>query len=176
MERHRKLLWIVISLWLTMVCSIPGLAKKRLTDPQRLQTIYRMYDDYSKSFHEVQDISPQMAMKLVQSSKVVFVDIRESEEQEVSMIPGAITEEEFRNHLDKYKKHIIIAYCTISYRSGKVAQRLRKQGIIMSNLRGGMLAWVHEGGKISNAKGETKRIHVYGEEWNYPPESFEAVW
>jgi len=176
MERHRKLLWIVASLLLVIVCSSPALSQERLTDSERLQTIYRMYDDYSKSFREVQDVSADTAMKLAKSSKVVFVDVREAGEQKVSMIPGAVTEEEFRNNLDKYRNHIVISYCTISYRSGKLARKLRKQGIIMANLRGGLLAWVHEGGKVTNSKGETKRIHVYGEEWNYPPESYEAVW
>jgi len=176
MERHRKLLWIVISLWLVIVCSSPGLSEERLTDVEKLKTIYGMYDDYRKSFREVQDVPPQTAMKLAKSSKVVFVDIREAREQQISMIPGSVTEEEFRDDLDKYRNHIVIAYCTISYRSGKLARKLRKQGIIMANLRGGLLAWVHEGGKVVDSKGETKRIHVYREDWNYLPKSFEAVW
>ena len=176
MERHGRPCGVIASLLLIIVCSSPALSEERLTDVEKLQTIYRMYDDYRKSFREVQDVSPEMAMKLVKSSRVVFVDIREDREQRVSMIPGAVTEDEFRNNPDKYRNHIVIGYCTISYRSGKLARKLRKQGIIMANLRGGLLAWVHEGGKVYDSKGETKRIHVYEEEWNYPPESYEAVW
>jgi sodium/bile acid cotransporter 7 len=176
MENHTKPLWIVVFLLLGIVCSSPGLSEERLTDAERLQTIYRMYDDYRESFREVQDISPQMAMKLTKSSKVVFVDVREAREQQVSMIPGAVTEQEFMKNLDKYRNHIVIGYCTISYRSGRLAKKLRRQGIIMANLRGGLLAWVHEGGKVVDSKGETKRIHVYGDKWNYPPESYEAFW
>jgi rhodanese-related sulfurtransferase len=173
---HRTWARIITSLLLIVACHSPALSEQRLTDAEKLQTIYRMYDDYSKSFREVQDVSPQTAMKLAKSSNVVFVDIREAEEQKVSMIPGAITEEEFRKDPDKYRKHIVIGYCTISYRSGKLAQKLREQGIVMSNLRGGLLAWVHEGGKVTDSRGETKRIHVYGKKWNYAPESYEAVW
>jgi len=32
-----------------------------------------------------------------------------------------------------------------------------------------------EGGKVYNALGETKRINVYGKEWDYPPEGYESV-
>jgi hypothetical protein len=39
-----------------------------------------------------------------------------------------------------------------------------------------MLAWVHEGGKVIDQKGETKRIHVYGRKWNLAPASFEPIW
>ncbi|MDY6990458.1 MAG: hypothetical protein SWQ30_20645 [Thermodesulfobacteriota bacterium] len=39
-----------------------------------------------------------------------------------------------------------------------------------------MLAWVREGGKIHDAKGETKCVHVYWKEWNYLPEGDEAIW
>jgi len=93
------------------------------------------------------------------------------------MIPGAVTEEQFLGNIEQYKNRIIIGYCTISYRSGKLAQELvNKQGITMYNLRGGLLAWVHDGGKIVNSKGETKRIHVYGRKWNLAPSGFEAVW
>lgn len=93
------------------------------------------------------------------------------------MIPGAVAEEQFLNNLEQYKDHIIIGYCTISYRSGKLAQELMtKKGITMYNLRGGLLAWVHDGGKIVDPKGETKRIHVYGRKWNLAPSAYEAVW
>ena len=176
MKQHRKTFRMIISLLLVMACFSPALAEEKLTDAEKLQTVYRMYDDYRKSFREVYDISPEMAMKLMTSSKVVFVDVRAAREQKVSMIPGAITEEQFTTNLDTYKNHIIISYCTISYRSGKLARKLRRQGVIMANLRGGLLAWVHEGGKVHDSKGETKRIHVYGEKWNYPPDAYEAVW
>ena len=137
-----------------------------------------MYEDYKKrSFPGVIDVEPRLAMDLAKRPEVLFVDVRPLEERNVSMIPGAVAEEAFLNNLEQYKDHIIIGYCTISYRSGKLAQELmNKQGIIMYNLRGGLLAWVHEGGKIVDPKGETKRIHVYGRKWNLAPSRFEAVW
>lgn len=115
-------------------------------------------------------------MNLRKNQKVIFVDVREVKEQEVSMLPGALTKEEFLNNLQKYEDEIIIGYCTISYRSGKLARKLAKQGITMLNLRGGMLAWVHDGGKVYDQYGETKRIHVHGRKWNLAPKGYEAIW
>lgn len=137
-----------------------------------------MYEGYKKrSFPGVIDVEPRLAMDLAKRLEVLFVDVRPPEERSVSMIPGAVAEEQFLNNLEQYKDHIIIGYCTISYRSGKLAQELiTKKGITMYNLRGGLLAWVHDGGKVVDQKGETKRVHVYGRKWNLAPSAYEAVW
>jgi sodium/bile acid cotransporter 7 len=135
-----------------------------------------MYEDYKKSFPEVEDITPKQAMKLMQSGNVIFVDTRKSKEQKVSMLPGAVTEKDFKKNSEQYRDQVLIGYCTISYRSGKLAKELERKGITMLNLRGGMLAWIHEGGKVYDANGETKRVHVYKKKWNYVPEGYEAVW
>jgi rhodanese-related sulfurtransferase len=96
-------------------------------------------------------------MKLLEEGKAVLVDVREEKEQKVSMLPGAITEAQLLRSPEKYGDRILIGYCTISYRSGKLAQKLKSMGLSMLNLRGGLLAWVHDGGK-SDQNGETWRI------------------
>ena len=98
------------------------------------------------------------------------------EEQKISMLPGALKKEEFLSNLQEYKNEVIIGYCTISYRSGKLAKKLSKKGIIMLNLRGGILAWVHDGGKVYDQDGETDRIHVFGRTWNLAPKEYETIW
>lgn len=147
-------------------------------DEKRREEIGDMYEGYKKrSFPGVIDVEPRLAMDLAKRLEVLFVDVRPPEERSVSMIPGAVAEEQFLNNLEQYKDHIIIGYCTISYRSGKLAQELiTKKGITMYNLRGGLLAWVHDGGKVVDQKGETKRVHVYGRKWNLAPSAYEAVW
>jgi len=147
-------------------------------DGERHQKIESMYSDYKKrSFPGVIDVEPRLAMDLAKRGSVVFVDVRTPEEQRVSMIPGAVTDAHFVENVEKYKDDIIIGYCTISYRSGKLARKLREErGITMYNLRGGLLAWTHDGGKVVDQKGETKRIHVYGRKWNLSPTGFQAVW
>lgn len=150
--------------------------KETRFDAQKKEIVYKMYADYKKDFPDVVDITANDAMALIKAEKAVFVDTRKQKEMEVSMLPNAITQEAYLRDPQKYRKKTVIGYCTISYRSGELAQKLSKDGIRMFNLKGGILAWVLEGGKIFDQNGETRRIHVYGRKWNYPANGYEAVW
>ena len=152
-----------------------ALGDENLTDQQKKEIVYEMYENYRKDFPEVKEISPEAAMREMETGRILFVDTRKPAEMEVSMLPNAITREEFLQDPARYKDRLVTAYCTISYRSGKFAMQMVEKGIQVYNLRGGLLAWVLEGGKIYNAKGETNRINVYGKEWDYPPEGYESV-
>jgi sodium/bile acid cotransporter 7 len=153
-----------------------SLSSNDLSDAAKLEKIESLYEGYQTIFPDVLDLTPQQAMNLMADQKAVFIDIRDPEEQQVSMLPGAIAEKEFLNNYKSFEDHVKIAYCTISYRSGKFAENIQKGGIPVYNLRGGLLAWVHEGGKVYDQTGETRRIHVYSQEWNLAPEQYEAVW
>jgi len=147
-----------------------------MSDDAKRAKIESMYRNYKNEFSGVQDISPVEAMELFNAGRVLFVDVREGKEQEVSMLPGAVTEKDFLNQPERYRDKVVIGYCTISYRSGKLAETLKSRGITMLNLEGGLLAWVHAGGKVFNRAGETRRIHVYGRKWSLGPEGYEAIW
>lgn len=123
----------------------------------------------------MQDVSPVEAIKMLQSGeKVIFVDVREPAEMSVSILPDAISEETFLSSGEKYINYIVISYCTIGYRSGILASRLAEKGQKMYNLRGGILTWVHENGPVYSEGEVVRRIHVYGEKWNYAPEGFDV--
>jgi sodium/bile acid cotransporter 7 len=147
-----------------------------MSDTKKKEIVYRMYTDYKQDFPEVKDISPQQAMELLNQGDTVFVDIRKPAEMAVSMLPDAVSEQTFLSHLDRYQGKNIIGYCTISYRSGKFASEIAKQGITLINLQGGILAWTLEGGKVYDDNGKpVKRIHVYGDKWDYAPAGYESV-
>ncbi len=76
---------------------------------------------------------------------------------------------------DKYKGMIAIAYCTIGYRSGKFAEKMAARGREVKNLAGGLLAWVHDGGRVYRESKAVKQIHVYGPKWDYPPSGYESL-
>jgi len=153
-----------------------SLSSNDLSDAAKRQKIESLYNGYKTKFPDVLDLSPRQAMNLIADHKAVFIDIRKPEEQQISMLPGAITENEFLENFKSYQDHVKIAYCTISYRSGTFAEHFQKDGIPVYNLRGGILGWVHEGGKVYDQTGETHRLHVYGQEWNLAPEDYEALW
>ena len=153
-----------------------GTAQEAPGDIAKKEIVYKMYADYKKDFPEVEDISPQMALKLLQDDKIVFVDTRKPAEMRISMLPNAVAEEAFVSNPEKYAHKTVAAYCTISYRSGKFVEEMMKKGIRIYNLQGGILAWILEGGNVYDTDGVTKRIHVYGKRWNYPAAGYESVW
>jgi sodium/bile acid cotransporter 7 len=153
-----------------------SLSSNDRSNASKRQKLDNLYEELHSNFPNVLDLTANEAMDLISDQKAVFIDIREPAEQQVSMLPGAITEKEFRDNIKSYEDHVKIAYCTISYRSGLLAEKFQNDGIPVYNLKGGILAWVHGGGKIYDQNGETNRIHVYGNDWNLAPEQYEAVW
>jgi sodium/bile acid cotransporter 7 len=174
---HTKVSITYLAIIMLIVMLMAGIcyADSLLSDNQKQQKIQSMYEKYKKRFPGVDDISAQDAMDLMKKKPVVFVDIRQSEEQAISMLPHAITGKEFLQNPGAYKDHTIISYCTISYRSGKLAEKLKKKGIHMINLRGGLLAWLHAGGKVYRDGRSVRRVHVYGKKWDLAPSHFETV-
>lgn len=146
-----------------------------LTDSEKREKIHALYEDYKRFFPDVVDIEPKLAMDLDSKLKILFLDDREQQEQSVSMLRGAIPVQTYLKNIEEYCPDIIISYCTISYRSGKLAQRLKQQGIKIYNLKGGIMAWVHDGGKIYDKEGETRRIHIYDPKLDLAPKGYQAV-
>ncbi|MGE5255367.1 MAG: rhodanese-like domain-containing protein [Hyphomicrobiales bacterium] len=174
-------------LWIAILCAglawalstgwvSTGWADDGMSDAAKRAKVEELYSGYKREFPDVQDIEPTEAMRLVQEGKAIFIDVRDEKEQNVSMLPSAVTEKEFLKDPYRYRGLTLIGYCTISYRSGKLAEMLKPRGITLLNLKGGLLAWVHAGGKLYDRNGETHRIHVYGRQWDLAPKGYEAVW
>lgn len=161
----------VVAGWTT-----PARGGAAMSDAEKKKRVEELYRGYKKDFSQVEDIAPEEAIRLHREGKALFIDVREKREQAVSMLPGAISEEEFLKSYHNFKDKILIGYCTISYRSGKLAERLARKGIRLFNLRGGLLGWVHAGGPIVDREGPSRRIHVYGPKWNLAPDGYEAVY
>ncbi len=152
--------------------------RQSMTDEEKRSAIAGMYRGYHKDFPDIVDISVDDLAKLRENEDVVIVDVREPNEQAVSMIPGAITKEEFERRKVELRDKPIVVHCTIGYRSGVYAEGLAKDGIAAQNLEGSILSWAHAGQPLIDPKtgGPTKRVHVYGREWDLLPEGYEAVY
>ena len=174
-QKLKITLHLCISLSLLLLAGI-ACGDREYSDVEKKETVYRMYAGYKQDFPNVKDLSPQQALELMNRDKLVFVDTRKPAEMAVSMLPGAVSRQYFLNHANQYKDKAIVAYCTISYRSGVFARDLSKDGITVLNLRAGILAWTLEGGKVYDKSGkEVKRVHVYGDKWDYAPAGYETV-
>ena len=144
-----------------------------LEDKALFQKTLKTYEKISKSF-TCKSISPQnLIKKLNDKEDIILVDIREPEEQKISMLKNAISKTAFLKDKEKFKNKKIVVYCTIGYRSGKFAEKHKDLDIF--NLEGGVLCWSHFRGKFFKNGKETKQVHVYSRDWNFLNSSYEAV-
>jgi sodium/bile acid cotransporter 7 len=146
------------------------------SDAERLRRIERMYAVCRRLMPEAPEISAAELRERRQREKLVLVDVRSGEERAVSMLPGAISREEFEARQDEFQGLPIVAYCTLGYRGGRYVAQLRRKRRDARNLRGGILAWTHAGQPLVCRQGETRRVHVYGRRWNLVADGYEPVW
>jgi rhodanese-related sulfurtransferase len=119
--------------------------------------------------HSVDEINAVDAHAM---KNVVFLDARESIEFNVSHIPNAkhIGYKKFdstyvANTFDKNQTYIV--YCSIGYRSEKIAEQLKAMGFTqVYNLFGGIFDWVNNELPIVDSESKaTKKVHAYDKKW-----------
>ncbi|WP_300162610.1 rhodanese-like domain-containing protein [Solidesulfovibrio sp.] len=146
-------------------------------DAGRKARVEALYAGYRKDFPTAPEITADAAVALWKKGELLPIDVREPAERAVSTLPGAVTEKEYLADPARFAGKTAVAYCTIGYRSGKWAEAKAKAGLPVANLAGGLLAWLHAGGGLVDAKGDpTKTVHVYGRAWDLAPRGFTAVW
>jgi rhodanese-related sulfurtransferase len=142
----------------------------------------------------------------LRSPPVLLVDCRSVTEQNVSMLPGAITQDALEERLScaaaakteaqtaesgrtdqenglVNQKPLLVCYCTIGYRSGLAAKSLQQkhpgQFAEVLNLEGSLLAWTHARSRpqlIDPAGHPTTRLHVYGKRWDLCGSGYQTEW
>ena len=152
------------------------LAVKTMNDESKLQTIEKNYQNSQRLFKEVPEITAEELLSRIGRDDLVLVDVREPQEQEISMLPGAITSQDFDQNRLAYHGKTVVTYCTIGHRSGLYAQKLFATGCDVLNLKGAILSWTHAGGELVDADGPTKRVHVYNPKANLIAQGYEPVW
>ena len=90
---------------------------------------------------ESKEIAAPEAIAPAGEPGVVWLDARERQERRVSMLPGAISLDEFNRVSETLRDDHIIVYCTIGKRSAPHAARLRSDGFRARNLSAGIIAW-----------------------------------
>lgn len=118
--------------------------------------------------HSVPEISVQKAAQL---QEVIFIDSREKNEFNVSHIKNALWvgyDQLDLNPLKKIDKStVLVIYCSVGYRSEKIAEKLKKQGFTnLFNLYGGIFEWKNQGMPVFNSNNEqTENVHAYNKVW-----------
>ncbi|MDX1910492.1 MAG: rhodanese-like domain-containing protein [Saprospiraceae bacterium] len=125
---------------------------------------------YTLLSHTVPETGVKEAAELHRNG-AIFLDAREPREFEVSRIPGAVPvgydHFDLRNLPDTIQKdRPVVVYCSVGYRSEKVAEKLKKAGFTrVSNLYGGIFEWVNQGYAVVDATGATQNVHAYDRTW-----------
>lgn len=122
-------------------------------------------------------------LRAIQEEVLIF-DAREREEFEISHIEGAryLGYKQFEESalMDLPKDQKIVLYCSIGYRSEKVAEKLKALGFEqVYNLYGSIFEWVNAGFPIVGPDGQqSKQLHTYNAKWSkwVDPQQAERVW
>lgn len=119
--------------------------------------------------HTVPEITVDSAT-LNSDSTTVWLDARENNEIGVSAIKNSIPvgydyfDISTVDSIPKNSK--IIVYCSVGYRSEKVAEKMIKAGFTnVSNLYGGIFEWVNQGQTTYNNSMPTLNVHAYNKVW-----------
>jgi len=107
---------------------------------------------------------------LLKIKKLTLIDVRSPEEFNVSHLKEAqnFNYDDFKVKLLKNmnKQDTIIVYCSVGYRSEKVAEKLQKAGYKnVFNLYGGIFDWLNNGYLIYQKQQPTQKIHPYSKSW-----------
>ncbi len=111
------------------------------------------------------------------ATPVLLLDVREAEEFAISHLDGAIhiapdvSASALRRQLAALRGKLapdteVLFYCSVGYRSSKLAERVRKELAAagyprVANLRGGIFAWTNRGLPVVDADGPTRAVHPY---------------
>lgn len=117
-------------------------------------------------------ISVQDLKKVEHTKKpLLILDAREKEEYDVSHINKGkhVGYDNFKiSSLKKVdKKTTIVVYCSVGYRSEKIAEKLKKEGFTkVMNLQGGIFDWINNGFPVYDNSGkQTQKVHAYNKDW-----------
>ena len=142
--------------------------------PDRPARVEQMATGYESEWPEVPQMSAEQYEAIPNDQRPLLIDARTPRERRVSVIPGAITPDQLPAELSARPHQPVLVYCTIGYRSTKLAAELREQGVNAENLHGGVLAWAHQGGRFVTPDGELhpRGCNVYAPPWDLLPEGY----
>ena len=108
--------------------------------------------------------------KIKAEQHILLLDARENMEYSVSHLNGAkhCGYEQFNVEVVKgvNKAATVVVYCSVGYRSDKIAGKLQAMGFTdVRNLYGGIFDWVNKGYPVYNNNGKTDQIHGYDQKW-----------
>jgi rhodanese-related sulfurtransferase len=163
----------VVSLFVVIPSAVVVLAAAAFLYVTRTESGFRLYLDriYGNDFPDVDLVEPsQLARELERTGPPILLDTRSAEEFAVSHIrgallidPAAFTDDDVAG-LDRARP--IVVYCSVGYRSGRIARTLKTLGFVnVRNLYGGIFLWYDQGRPVYRGDRVVQQIHPYNTAW-----------
>lgn len=136
--------------------------------------------DWERALHLVRQAFPEVPQMSTQqlaamraddtAPDIVLLDARSTAEFEVSHLPGAVLASNTRMALEALEASdpalTVVVYCSVGYRSSRLAEKLRARGIEnVFNLEGSLFQWANEGRPLYRGEERVYQAHPYDEEW-----------
>jgi rhodanese-related sulfurtransferase len=146
----------------------------------------KVWKSYHSNFPDVASLTSAEYLTNIQSSekKYVLVDVRTKAEQNVSMIPNAVSLRAFESTMKSSSSNnatnddIVVTYCTVGYRSGLEARRLRDKYNLKKVMNlDGIVSYTHACSAIQNQNraSEERNIDIAGSKPNISGESVSLI-
>ena len=99
----------------------------------------------------------------------LLLDVRQAEEYEVSHLPRAIhvsPETTDFTFLEERRNDPIVVYCSVGYRSSRLAKRLQEAGFSdVANLEGSIFEWANQGRPLERENTPADKVHPFNRIW-----------
>jgi len=133
-------------------------------DLERIEAIIR------EAYPSVPQVSPEALADWMQTSRsLLLVDVRSREEFAVSHLRGAInvqSAKQIAETAEERNPSKTILYCSVGFRSSRMAQILSEQGFAdIMNLEGSIFQWANEGHPIYRGEVLVQKVHPFGKRW-----------
>lgn len=151
--------------------------QKERGDAYYPQSLKELAHECIGDYQDVTWIKVSEFNSLSKKEKWIIVDARNIIERALSIIPGALSIEEFEKVMETQRKKKILVYDTVGCRSGEYSQKLKNKGLNVFSLWGGALAWAWDGRTFVTPEGlPTRTLHVFQRKWNVLPPGYEGGW
>ena len=104
-----------------------------------------------------------LAAWMADGEPLTLLDVRRPEEFAVSHLRGARQVDP--GATPGAPSGRVVVYCSVGYRSGALAARLREQGVHAHNLVGGIFQWANEGREVVRDGRPVRRVHPFDRTW-----------
>lgn len=164
-HRWRKRFLLFVGVLIVIVLCFVYFSERKVTSPWYNATLNLLLE------HSVPEKKVIDVHDLLKNGNVVLLDIRGKKEFDISHLRNSIWIgfDDFKlSNLPEIKKtDTIVVYCSVGYRSEKIAEKLILAGYTnVFNMYGGIFEWVNQEHSVyTNSDQKTLKIHGYNKNW-----------